>query len=367
MSLRNKIICTYLCTIFCTYLNAQSLVQSFVDPCSKKVVVFVIPIQGSTVVFMGKAKYFTPSDVANGNFMSWINQVYLQYSAPCPVSVITNNMISNSISSAIAPPPTPIVQSSGSSSNSSPQGGGSSESKSESKSEGKSEDKKEDKKEEKKEEKKESKKSGSAMTPIIFSSDFSAVQQIGGNFTPSANLGLSQSSLTGELSYGATAIIGINMYAISARYSSMEFSNGKPFGSNSYSISTIYSSGSLIYMGGYSYVAMKAPYVYGYNISLIATKVQSNTLLMSSVVLFGMKSIRYSPKLSLTPELFIMNSPSSYITGTDGLVNNSRLGFIVGNSFDIALSKRFRISANLKYMLPPSNSVGLLVGSKFNL
>lgn len=342
--------------------------QSFVDPCSKKVVVFVIPIQGSTVVFMGKAKYFTPSDVANGNFMSWINQVYVQYSAPCPVSAITNNIVSNSISAAIAPPPpTPTMQSEGSSPSSSPQAGSSSESKTDSKSDSKSEDKKEDKKEEKKEEKKESKKSGSAMTPIIFSSDLSAIQQIGGNFTPSANLGLSQSSLTGELSYGATAIIGINMYAISARYSSMEFSNGKPFGANSYSISTIYSSGSLIYMGGYSYVAMKAPYVYGYNIALIATKVQSNTLLMSSVVLFGMKSIRYSSKLSLTPELFIMNSPSSYITGTDGLVNNSRLGFIVGNSFDIALSKRFRISANLKYMLPPSNSVGLLVGSKFNL
>ena len=357
-------------------VNAQTLVNTFVDPCSKKVTVFIIPINGSTIVFMGKAKYFTPSDVSNGLLMAWVNQVYAQYSAPCPVASVTNNIVSNSISSAIplpppppppgAPPPPP-PQGDGNSPPPPPKSEGSSESKSDSKSESKSEDKKEDKKEEKKEEKKESKKSGSAMTPIIFSSDLSAVQQIGGNFTPSANLGLSQSSLTGEMSYGATAIIGINMYAISARYSNLEFSNGKPFGANSYSISTIYSSGSFIYMGAYSYVAMKSPYVYGYNLALIATKVQSQTLLMSSVVIFGMKSIRYNSRLNLTPELFIMNSPTSFITGTESLVNNSRLSFIVGNSFDIALSKRFRISANIKYMPPPSNSVGLLVGSKFNL
>jgi hypothetical protein len=80
-----------------------------------------------------------------------------------------------------------------------------------------------------------------------------------------------------------------------------------------------------------------------------------------------MKSIRYNSRLNVTPELFIINSPTSYITGTDALINNSKLSFIVGNSFDIALSKRFRISANIKYMPPPTNSVGLLVGSKFNL
>ena len=169
------------------------------------------------------------------------------------------------------------------------------------------------------------------------------------------------------MSYGATAIIGLNMVALSARYSVAEFSNGELLGANSYSVSTVYSGGNLIYMGAYSYVAMKAPYVYGYNLALIATKVQSQTLLMSSVVLFGMKAIPYSRRISFTPELFIMNSPTSYITGTDALVNNSKLSFIVGNSFDIALSKRFRISANIKYMPPPTNSVGLLVGSKFNL
>lgn len=102
MSLRNKIICTLLCTILCTSLKAQTLVQSFVDPCTKKVTVFIIPLQGSTIVFMGKAKYFKPADVSSGAFMAWVNQVYTQYSAPCPVAAVTNTVVTTSVSSSVA-------------------------------------------------------------------------------------------------------------------------------------------------------------------------------------------------------------------------------------------------------------------------
>ena len=84
-NLNNTLFRTIFCT-FCTLLltcslsvNAQVLVNTFIDPCSKKVTIFIVPLQGTTLTFMGKSKYITAQDVTSGALMAWVNQVYLEY------------------------------------------------------------------------------------------------------------------------------------------------------------------------------------------------------------------------------------------------------------------------------------------------
>ncbi len=412
MSLRNKFILLYISVVLLPIFSySQIITSTFVDPCTKKVTTFVVPMQGTTIVFMGKSRYFTSADVSNGNLMAWINRVYAEYAAPCPVAQVTTQVATQTVANAVAasvaaaapppPPPTPppapaasssSSQSGGSSSSSSSQSEGSSSkseggsskseessSKSESKEESKSEskeDSKEEKKEDKKEEKKEEKKKGgnkAAMTPIVFSSDLSSVQVIDGDFNLMANLGLSRSSLAGDVSYGTTAIIWSNLkqFALSSRYSKMQFKDNQLCGISTYSYTTAYNDGSFTHIGAYSYVTMVKSYILGYNLAVIGMRIPSETakqiFTMSSVTLFGMRAIVINRRITIIPEFFLMGAPVSYAMGSRDLGVNKQISYIFGNTFDLALSKKFRISANLKYMGGPSKTIGLLVGSRFNL
>jgi len=424
MYLRNSIICLLLSLT----VNGQILTNTFVDPCTKKVTVFIVPLQGTTLVFMNKSKYITPEDVRSGALMQWVNQVYAEYAAPCPINQLTQQVtqqtVTASVASAVsaaassaastasaaassvaasaassvsvpvaapasAPAPAPASQpassqSSGSSSQSSSQSEGSSSSSSESKSEGGNESKSEEaepesksesKKEEKKESKKEEKKKSNAkagQTPLIFSSDFSSVKQLDGDFNLMANLGVSRASMAGDVSYGSTLTIFSNLkqFALSTRYSKMDIQNGKLCGIGTMSYTLAYNNGDLLHIAGNSYVMMKNSYIYGYALSLINTSIPfeggKQQFLTSSIVLFGMKPFQYSKRLGITPELFLMSSPLNYSFGSDNLASVSQLSYIIGSSFDIAISKRFKLSTNVKYM-GPVHTIGLLIGTKFNL
>ena len=374
----------------------QVLTSTFVDPCSKKVTVFVVPLQGgTTLTFMGKSKFFTAADVRSGAFSTWINQVYAEFSAPCPVSVIANQVTTTTVSATIAasipsvaniappppppaPAPAPASQSSSSSSeqSSTSSEGSSSEQKTESNEESKSESKEESKEEKKEENKKEDKKkngSKSAMTPIIFSSDLSGVHQFQGEFNLMANIGVSQSSLAGDVSYGATAIIFSNLkqFALSTRYSKMEFSGTELCGIATYSYTAAYNAGSMIHMGAFSYVKPYKTYVFGYNAAVVATRIpfedKKQLFSTTSITLFAIRSMIINKKLSIAPELFLMGSPISYSFRSDALSANGQLSYIVGNSFSWAISKRFGLSANVKYMGGQMQTIGVLIGSRFNL
>jgi hypothetical protein len=424
MYLRNSIICL----LFPFIVNSQILTNVFTDPCTKKVTVFVVPLQGTTLVFMNKSKYITPEDVRSGALMQWVNQVYTEYAAPCPINQLTQQVtqqtVTASVASAVsaaaasaantasaaassvaasaassvsvpvaapasAPAPAPASQpassqSSGSSSQSSSQSEGSSSSSSESKSEGGNESKSEEaepesksesKKEEKKESKKEEKKKSNAkagQTPLIFSSDFSSVKQLDGDFNLMANLGVSRASMAGDVSYGSTLTIFSNLkqFALSTRYSKMDIQNGKLCGIGTMSYTLAYNNGDLLHIAGNSYVMMNKGYIYGYALSLINTSIPfeggKQQFLTSSIVLFGMKPFQYSKRLGITPELFLMSSPLNYSFGSDNLASVSQLSYIIGSSFDIAISKRFKLSTNVKYM-GPVHTIGLLIGTKFNL
>jgi hypothetical protein len=82
----------------------QSLTYTFIDPCTKDVTYFSIPIQsggGTTIFFLGQQRYFTANDVASGALASWVNQTYSDYRkiSPCGVQQIrvTQNQITSQI------------------------------------------------------------------------------------------------------------------------------------------------------------------------------------------------------------------------------------------------------------------------------
>jgi hypothetical protein len=90
---------------------AQVSTTTFIDPCTKEVSYFTIPLQGGTTIFfLNQSRYFTAADVTSGTFSAWINQVYTQYRQTNPCSQqqgqvtqnqITSQIISNTVQSVV--------------------------------------------------------------------------------------------------------------------------------------------------------------------------------------------------------------------------------------------------------------------------
>jgi len=82
--------------------NSQVMTTSFVDPCTKSVTNFTIPVQGGAVIyFYGQSRTFTAADVASGEFANWINNVYSDYRKISPCSVQSTNIVRNQITSQV--------------------------------------------------------------------------------------------------------------------------------------------------------------------------------------------------------------------------------------------------------------------------
>jgi hypothetical protein len=83
-------------------LKAQVSVQTFVDPCTKEVTLFTVPLQGGTTIFfLNKSRYFTAADVTSGVFSSWVNQTYTEYRQTNPCSQQQGQVTQNQITSQI--------------------------------------------------------------------------------------------------------------------------------------------------------------------------------------------------------------------------------------------------------------------------
>jgi hypothetical protein len=327
-------------------------------------------------------------------------------------------------SSSSSPPPSsgsgggdppPSSSSSGGSSSGSSSSGGSSggDTKTETKSETKSESKSESKSDEKKsDEKKEDKKKEEARTnPIMVASDLSIAQQASGGPAEIITVGVSQSSLMGDKSYGATGMLWstFDQGALSLSYTKMNFKKGKLNSISSYSFTSAYLKGILMEMAGYTWVKPHPKFgVYGVSLGAIglftpngehlvitdsAKIVQqmmgygvsnyiyksSDTLLIdthgynsswatSAVVFWMHPPIVVNPRLTVSPQVFVIASPLSYNTLT-GFTKSDKVGEMIGSSFDYKLTKRFGATAAWRVMFSdgqkPMNT--LLIGSRLIL
>jgi hypothetical protein len=102
---RLKLILILLFVLFTsTRAIGQSLTYTFIDPCTKDVTYFSIPIQsggGTTIFFLGQQRYFTANDVTSGDFALWINQTYSDYRKVSPCGVQQAQVTQNQITSQI--------------------------------------------------------------------------------------------------------------------------------------------------------------------------------------------------------------------------------------------------------------------------
>ena len=279
----------------------QSLIYTFVDPCTNEVTYFSIPVQGgTTIIFLGKQRTFTADDLSSGVFSSWLNDSYSEYRQVTPCSVQSTNIIRNQITAqiigstvqsvvgsimsqatSVASTPTTTTSNTSSSSSSSKttkgtnssgssEGGSTSENNS-STSETKGEevaatttmniDAQSDKGSDNSSSggggsKKSGGNGGGRSNPVIVSSDLTSAQNLDKSFTGIINVGMSQSSLTGSSSWGVTSMIWLNFkqYALSGRYTKIQYNkSGTLKLIHNVNLTSVYSYGNVLGFLGYRF------------------------------------------------------------------------------------------------------------------
>jgi len=365
----------------------------------------MVPANGTVIFFLNKSKAFTPSDVANGNLASWINQVYSDYRKVSPCSIqsgqVTQNQItsqvvgsavqsvvssvmssaSTSAVSSVTSSAVSSVSSSASSSGGSQQGGeevaasttasqdASNDQKTETSSSGggKSGGGKSSS----------SKAKASNSNPMLVQSDLTTAQNLNGSFTPILNLGLSQSSMTGASSWGLTGMIWMNFkqFALSGRYTKMQFSkSGALRYIHNFSMTGVYSYGNLIGFVGYSGIINLNKYgVTGFNVSASGALISENksSFFSPTITAFYTKPFTTGKKLTISPELYIMSTPLIY-SAQDRVTSTDRtFAAFIGSGFDYKITKRFKFNFNYKLNVSTNTEIPMLsfflIGSKVNL
>lgn len=359
--------------VLTSYLvNAQVVTQLYVDPCSGKVLTVTVPLNNGTVtiVYRGMSKVVTANDITSGALTAWITMVN---STPCPATTTaTTIVVTQAVAQATAQATAAATQAATSAATSSAttaaassavstpapssSGGGGGETKTETKTESSSESKEESKSESKSEKKSEEKKSSSnkaaaRLNPIIYSSDLTFAGADISSISAIVSLGMSQSSLIGNVSWGVTSMIWstFNQFALSGRYTMM----GKSI--MNFGLTGVYLQGTYVEFATAAVIRPLGKYgVTGFNYALTYTDQFGHGLMA-----FYTKPITFSKRLTISPDIYISNSLTEDI------------GVLTGASFDIALTKRFKFNFGLKTGFNTNPDVPMMymsmIGTKINL
>ena len=207
----------------------------------------------------------------------------------------------------------------------------------------------------------------------MVASDLTTGQNPDGSLTALFTVGVSQSSLAGDKSYGGTAIIWttLDQAAVSGSYTKMHFSKGKLQSISSHSATFAYLNGTKMTLVGYTWVKPDPRWgVYGVSSGFIALlQPEGKPSYATSLVGFWMHPpITLNDRMVLSPQLFVMASPVSYNDITK-LVTNKATSMMMGNSLDYKITKRFGATFAHRVMMidgqKPLNF--LLVGSRMIL
>lgn len=367
--------------------KGQVLTQVYVDPCSGKVLTVTVPLNNGTVtiVYRGMSKVVTADDITSGALTAWITMVN---TTPCPATqtattIVVTQAVAQATAQATAAATQAATQAATSAatssattaattaassavstpapttSSSSTSSGGGGETKSETKTEtneSKSESKEETKSESKSEKKSEEKKSSSnkaaaRLNPIIYSSDLTLAGADISGISAIISLGMSQSSLMGNVSWGVTSMIWstFNQFALSGRYTKM----GKSI--MNFGLTGVYLQGTYVEFATAAIIRPLGKYgVTGFNYALTYTDQFGHGLMA-----FYTKPITFSKRLTISPDIYLSNSLTKDV------------GVLTGASFDIALTKRFKFNFGLKTGFNTNPDVPMMymsmIGTKINL
>ena len=262
------------------------------------------------------------------------------------------------------------------------------EKKEESKEESK-EEKKEDKKEEKKEEKKEDKKKQQSPNPVLIAANVMAMQNLDGTFNQVTAFGLSQSSLTGETSYGANIMIWSNLKQFSLALSKttilFNYDRKIPLKVKGIEYGSYYGKGSINKITGVNATLMlmfttkvvsigvnevfllKKGLVAGYAMGNTFIIMDKDLMVSPALTIFTTKPFPFK-RYTISPMVATSFSPISYTTQTNSFGFNKYFTYIIGSNFDFSLTKRFK--ANLGGNLIGNTNAdvpityGITIGSK---
>jgi len=229
----------------------------------------------------------------------------------------------------------------------------------EKKEEKKSEEKKdEEKKEDDKKKKEEEKKKKQEVTnPTLLASDITAAEASAGKYLASVSLGLSKSSLAGDVSYSAGLVVNSDLSSIVTTGGITKMgmtADGQLDAIHSYGTAFAYLSGNYMNLLGYTYIKPTPKKgTYGYNVGVINLFLKNDAggfdyNMASSAIVFWTKPYQYSKKLTISPQVFTMFAPISYNSVTGVTTVNRHMGFLLGAAFDYKISKRFGFSFNYK-------------------
>lgn len=420
-----KYIITFIIVVLLPFYGySQTLVQTFIDPCTKVVSTFVIPISGSTViVFYNKSRTFTAADVSSGAFNTWLNQVYEEYRKLSPCSAaqagttttqITASAVSAAVSSAASAAASTAAASAASSAasqaassasssasssaassasssaaSSSSSQGSSSESSNSSSSSGESSSSSESKSESKSSngggsKSKSAAKGPAKVNPILFNSDFTGGQSLDNSFSIIMTGGISQSSMTGQSSWGVTGMVWSNFqqFALSSRYTAMHFDNGKLQGISNFGFTAAYAFGTVFGFGTYAYIYPMGKWgVSGANLTVSfagadylptpSSDPQKQMSVTSSILLFYTKPFTITRRITLSPDIYFSGSPLVYLTKDKTFTESNDVSILTGVGFDYSFTKRFKLNIGAKTSISSNPDIPMLlfavVGSKINL
>jgi hypothetical protein len=179
-----------------------------------------------------------------------------------------------------------------------------------------------------------------------------------GSFLASISMGLSKSSLAGDVSYSAGLMVNSNLSSIvmTGGITKMGLTeDGQLDAIHSYGTGIAYLGGNYMNLLGYTYIKPTAKKgTYGYNVGVINLFLKNDNTggfeynMASSAIVFWTKPYQYNKKLTISPQVFTMFSPISYNSATGVSTVNRHMGFLLGAAFDYKISKRFGFSANYK-------------------
>jgi hypothetical protein len=223
-----------------------------------------------------------------------------------------------------------------------------------------------------------SSKSGSS-NPVIVSSDFTTAQNMDKSFTPILNLSMSQSSLTGKMSWGMTGMVWFNFkqFALSGKYTRLSVNKqGTLKYISNVALTAVYSYGNILGFIGYSGILNAGKYgVTGFNVSGAASVISEdkNTFFSPSITAFYTKPFYANKKgrLTISPEIYIISTPLIYSSKDKVTQSDRTFSFFAGTGFDYQLTKRFKFNFNYKLNASTNKDFPILsfflVGSKVNL
>jgi hypothetical protein len=198
-----------------------------------------------------------------------------------------------------------------------------------------------------------------------------------GRYAVMMSVGVSKSSLMGDKSYSATALIWstLNQFALSAGVTKMDFEDGKLNAIHSYGTTFAYLKGTLMNLNGYTWIKPHPKYgTFGYNVGVITLMIPKmngggyDVSLSASAVGFWMKPYQYNRKVTLTPQVFLMQSPIAWNTMTGNSSVSRTPGVILGLGYDYKISRRFALSTAYRGAMTFESKFNLMnnfqIGSK---